>query len=624
MKKIKFMTDKQELFSKKNVISCYSGYKTINGKETEEKCLVVGVEKKLPLSELNEEDIIPDIFNGKKTDVLEVPMMQAGHCADGDGATSPSSSNNYGCLGNAVKDDNTPFRCLPAGSSIGVATENTAGTLGFFAVDEDGQLCAVTNNHVALNTGYYSEYQAPVHIYLKNDYLEDGTPNLRMESVTTNHQGKTEYGSATNFTFNGDPLDGGLFEVGRTYVFHLDGLNMDGEFYLLLDDGSKYTESKIAKYPLSFTATIDPEDSYTVLDDRDKAGAYNYISGDESLIVTYYPDKYNFSKLHYHYKTPDGKSHSNEINYFYYGVPHCHLKSTDGIDPTEEYPLKEPSSENLDKYKPLVTPSNIENWYLDSGTRPIGKVKYSEPLFFEHKLNYGGDHGPNDKGLQASPLNLIDACTISLSKDVCPSNETIGLTTSYQDTDTASIGDFVYKSGRTTGVTPPKDLPLDKKPKVVATDWSGYISFCSSSILNEQQESQELNSWQHIALFEDCYYYKGEGVWFSDSGDSGSGVYKDSDTGKKLIALHFGGSSEVSFDAENNRSVVSNGIGCKIQNVMDILNLTPWNGKRSLPKSLVGDQETIAICGKTFIKSPNQEKYQNGEAAGSSYTIFED
>ena len=46
MKKIKFMKDKSELFSKKNVISCYSGHKTVDGKETDQKCLVVGVQKK--------------------------------------------------------------------------------------------------------------------------------------------------------------------------------------------------------------------------------------------------------------------------------------------------------------------------------------------------------------------------------------------------------------------------------------------------------------------------------------------------------------------------------------------------------------------------------------------------
>lgn len=620
MKKIKFMKDKSELFSKKNVISCYSGHKTVDGKETDQKCLVVGVQKKIALNQLNEEDIIPDVFNGQKTDVLEVPIMRAGHCADGEGLTKPSVKNSFGCLKNVVKDDNKPFRCLPAGSSIGINTDHSAGTLGFFAVDENNELCGVTNNHVALNTGYYPKHQAPIHIFLREYIIEDSL-GLSMNSVTKSYQGHHEYGFGFNFTFNGDSLDGGLFEVGRTYVFHLDDLNMNGKFYLLLDDGSKYTESKIAEYPPLFDPTSDPENSYTLLQDVDDNDAYNYISGNQSLIVTYYPDQHNFSKLNYYYKKPNGESYTNEINYFYYGVPHCHLKDKSNIDPTDEYSKNEPSPKNLNKYKSLVTPSNIESSHLNSGTKFIGKVKYSEPLYFEHKYNYGTSSGDsNEKGLQATPINYIDACAFTFSKEVCPSNETIGLTTSYQEMEySPNVGDYVYKSGRTTGVTPPEDLPDSQKPKIISTDWSGYVTYCSNFIQYEGEEPQQIESWQHYAYFEDCLYYKGEGVWFSDSGDSGSGVYIDSDSQKKLAALHFGGAADVSINNLQERSVISHGIGSKILNVLDGLHLSPWNGKRSLPQSIVGDKETITICGETFQKSSNQE-----QDAGISPSVFED
>ena len=59
------------IIKKKTVTSIKVGTKIINGKNTGEPCIAVGVKKKILKSEINPKDLIPREFNGIKTDVVE-------------------------------------------------------------------------------------------------------------------------------------------------------------------------------------------------------------------------------------------------------------------------------------------------------------------------------------------------------------------------------------------------------------------------------------------------------------------------------------------------------------------------------------------------------------------------
>ena len=64
----------KDLMSKKNVVSVGKGHKKVGGVDTGEECIIVGVTKKLPLSMLQTENIIPTTIGNPrvKTDVTEV------------------------------------------------------------------------------------------------------------------------------------------------------------------------------------------------------------------------------------------------------------------------------------------------------------------------------------------------------------------------------------------------------------------------------------------------------------------------------------------------------------------------------------------------------------------------
>ena len=54
-----------------------AGYKVKGGKPTKDFCLIVYVEKKVPLSQLSQDDIIPVEIDGVKTDVIETGRLEA-------------------------------------------------------------------------------------------------------------------------------------------------------------------------------------------------------------------------------------------------------------------------------------------------------------------------------------------------------------------------------------------------------------------------------------------------------------------------------------------------------------------------------------------------------------------
>src|SRR3989442_14506270 len=59
------------LFARANVVGVAIGNKVIGGRETEERCVVVFVERKRPEDQLRRRDIVPRDLGGIHTDVVE-------------------------------------------------------------------------------------------------------------------------------------------------------------------------------------------------------------------------------------------------------------------------------------------------------------------------------------------------------------------------------------------------------------------------------------------------------------------------------------------------------------------------------------------------------------------------
>jgi len=66
-----------ELMEKENVVGVGIGLAKVDGEYTDELALVVLVEKKVPLEELAEADIIPAEIEGVRVDVQETGPLEA-------------------------------------------------------------------------------------------------------------------------------------------------------------------------------------------------------------------------------------------------------------------------------------------------------------------------------------------------------------------------------------------------------------------------------------------------------------------------------------------------------------------------------------------------------------------
>jgi len=117
---------RKELMQKPNVIATGVGYKTTNGKLTNELALICSVDTKASKKALVSSEMVPATIQGIPTDVHATGMVYA------------------------LADPKGKFRPAPGGVSIG-HINITAGTLGCL-VQKDGQTYILSNNHVLANS----------------------------------------------------------------------------------------------------------------------------------------------------------------------------------------------------------------------------------------------------------------------------------------------------------------------------------------------------------------------------------------------------------------------------------------------------------------------------------------
>ncbi len=120
------------IFGRANVVGVAVGNKMIHGQDTNERCIVVFVERKRPEEELRHHDVVPKEIDGVLTDVVEsgrftaIPLVQS-------------------------MDGNRTHRMRPALGGVSIGHYRiTAGTLGVL-VRRQGRPAILSNNHVLAN-----------------------------------------------------------------------------------------------------------------------------------------------------------------------------------------------------------------------------------------------------------------------------------------------------------------------------------------------------------------------------------------------------------------------------------------------------------------------------------------
>lgn len=114
------------LMKKSNVVAVGIGYKTVNGKITDELSIICSVETKKAKTDLAGEDLVPAAIRGITTDVIESGKIEA------------------------QQDPKGRFRPAPGGVSVGHYAI-TAGTLGCW-VKKNGEFQILSNNHILANS----------------------------------------------------------------------------------------------------------------------------------------------------------------------------------------------------------------------------------------------------------------------------------------------------------------------------------------------------------------------------------------------------------------------------------------------------------------------------------------
>jgi len=186
-----------------NNVGVGMGNKIKNGEYTGEVCVVFTVDKKLPLSEIPQNQVLPTsvVIDGVtyKTDVFEVGVINALTCPpNSTGGTSWATACTvcnqcydwYPANQSSVVIPPNRSRVRPLQGGLSMATNNNIneiGTLGFFAKDAStGVLVGVTNAHVAIGDAFYTSERNLLGV-VQNEMADNGLqPGAEISTPTSN------------------------------------------------------------------------------------------------------------------------------------------------------------------------------------------------------------------------------------------------------------------------------------------------------------------------------------------------------------------------------------------------------------------------------------------------------
>ena len=162
------------------------GFKSTNKKYTGEHTVIFTVEKKRPIEEIPEDELLPKEIEidgvTYKTDVVEIGKVELLSCSTTTLNTCYSWSTPFSYEGNIYGNNIPPGNrgfIRPLKGGISITSQNQlgkVGTLGFIAVDNaKNALVGVTNNHVVVGNAFYTALRnsSPVNEY-QDSYYQPG------------------------------------------------------------------------------------------------------------------------------------------------------------------------------------------------------------------------------------------------------------------------------------------------------------------------------------------------------------------------------------------------------------------------------------------------------------------
>lgn len=531
-------------------VTCmYPGTRVVNGVETSQECMVVGVVEKKPLDQIPRDQIIPtNISNIVPTDVVQVPTFYS-HTYCGDNATTTA-----GCSGH-VYDPATsrPYTAIPGGISIGNANIYDAGTIGAMVRDRDTrELMGLTSNHAIGPQVFVPD---PNINMVEYDVYDNGF-TFSISPVSTPELSAVEPLFSDYQTSPENERFGGLL-AGVLYKFNCKTLIHD--FYI----STKRTKQSVGGGGLNPYNNVAIEDinGEVRYNNGDGTGTPSASAG-ESLYMYFDPIVKTTTDIWYgSFNYPNV---GNQMTVMFCGIP-GHVTKNRDQPAGPEYN----DGRIKDVYKNIIGngvghPGNVDVNNNGSGQIFLGNVKNTIPIKFCHPYN------------NVQPVNWVDAATIRFDVESAEASpEIVGLADKPVVAKTANIGDHVFKSGRTTGVTP-SGAYINGNGGV-----EGYTNPCTikstdfTAVIN--YNGAFVNTVQTTAIFENCIYYVLSGEHFAGPGDSGAALLvKDSTDGNrlKLAGIHIAGGKEIRSDGQ----LVTYGIACPVSRVFNDLNLAVWEG----------------------------------------------
>src|SRR3989442_1442455 len=164
------------IFARANVVGVAIGNKSIRGRETDERCIVVFVEAKRPEAELRRWDVVPKAFGGIGTDIVETGRFHALEMAQAVGLRRlPSSASNF--VDAAVAEPIEPRLVTPEILGIGRARGTKDPEIGL-QVRKSGRTTGVTQGRItAIDAVVEVDYGGPTAIFreqIVSDLLSKG------------------------------------------------------------------------------------------------------------------------------------------------------------------------------------------------------------------------------------------------------------------------------------------------------------------------------------------------------------------------------------------------------------------------------------------------------------------
>lgn len=214
--------------SSDNCTSIGYGYKEVNGKLTKEKALIFRFKEKKPLSELSDNEIIPNTIevNGQtlKTDVCQGEDQFTAYEACPSNFYSWSSNTTLNPTGATTPSQQSQIRPIKGGLQVRNQTKNFVGTMGFVAVNnETNSLVGVTNAHVMTEIFFRANESGRAVENVYGDRIGQpssaGTQKIGTAKAYVPVQGNASGGintvDAALFT-----LDSSVVNTSQSYLYH--------------------------------------------------------------------------------------------------------------------------------------------------------------------------------------------------------------------------------------------------------------------------------------------------------------------------------------------------------------------------------------------------------------------